>query len=351
MKKTALTFSSYTNAYALYLGSKELGVDFYTTDKNRTFPIPYKDAVEADFLAFTEEASLKNALDGRVVGSFSPQDFPLAMLDDKWALVEWLADYPNLIQGIKQWHVSDYESATFPCLLKAKHSWQGSTKLPRGWICRSASELEEYLLEAKKFEDWQDVFFIQEWLGDKKCKVISVCGFHDHTEPQRNLSVIAKRIASHNEGLSCSAAVETVADSWGLVQKNTAILDTLEFTGPYEMEFLLADGEFRVLELNPRFWMQHAIFLKHGNGLIKRYYDLDTESDWADSFIPHTVWIDTVHLLTSLVRLRFDFLRFTLKQIKVNKKAVLLWPSIPMAALVVGKRVASKLRSKMKSLA
>lgn len=351
MKKGTLTFSSYTNAYALYLGSKQLGIDFYTSDKIRVFPIPYKETNEADFLAFTEEASLRRALEGQVVGSFLPQHFPLVMLDDKWELVEWLANYPELMQGVKQWHIHELESVTFPCLLKAKHSWQGSVKLPRGWVCHSIEELKKSLLEVQQFENWKDVFFIQEWLGEKKCEVISVCGFHDHTKPQRNLSVIAKRIASHNEGLSCSAAVETVTDSWGLLEKNAAILDSLEFTGPYEMEFLLVGNEFKVLELNPRFWMQHAIFLKHGNGLIRRYYGLDIESDWKNSIVPHTVWIDSVHLLRSLVKLRLDFLIFTLGQIRRNKKSVMLWPALPVAALVVVKNIISKIKSKVNGIA
>lgn len=349
MKKISLTFSSYTNAYALYLGSKKLGVHLYTTDTNKTFPIPYKDAVTADYLAFTEEASLKKALIGEFQGEFTPKNFPIHMLDDKWSLVEWLKNDPTLIQGIRQWGVEEYTNATFPCLLKAKHSWAGSTKLPRGWICRTEGELLKKLEEAKKFDNWKEIFFIQEWLGDVKCDVISVCGFHDYQNPNRNLTAVAKRIAAHNEGLSCSAAVETVEDSWELTESTIRILDALKFKGPYELEYLLAENEFRVLEINPRFWMQHAIFMKHNNGLIKRYYNLDTESDWQKNNIPHTIWIDTVHLFTSLAKFRFDFLKFVLGKIKENKAAVLLWPSIPVALKVVGKRVINKITNKIKT--
>lgn len=347
MNKTALTFTSYTNAYALYLGSKEIGIDLYTTEKNRTFPIPYDKVNGSDFLLFTEEASLKQAIEGRFKGSFFPQSFPLELLDDKWAIVDWLKSSPNLIQGIRQWRISEYKSVTFPCLLKSKHSWQGSTKLPRGWICRTSEELKQNLSEAERFENWDEVFFIQEWLGDKDCEVISVCGFHDYSFPARNLTAIVKRVAAHSEDLSCSAAVETIADNWGLVERNAAILDALKFTGPYEMEYLLVDGKFRLLELNPRFWMQHAIFLKHGNGLIKRYFGMDTKEDRKEPTIPHTIWVDTVHLLISLLRLRLGFLKFVFVQIKMHKSAVQLWPSLPIACVVVIKSVMNKVKRKL----
>ena len=145
-------------------------------------------------------------------------------------------------------------------------------------------------------------FFLQEWLGDLHCRVISVCGFHDSKNSRRNLVAVVERIASHTEGLSCSAAVQTIEDQWQLVDKTTAILNSLDFTGPYELEYLIVGERELVLELNPRFWMQHAIFLNNGNGLIKRYLNLDTERDREIHKINNVIWIDGLHLVLSIMR-------------------------------------------------
>lgn len=344
MKKTSLTFSSYTNAYALYIGSKRLGVDLYTLDKAPLFPIPYKKIAKADFLVFTEESSLKKALAGDFDGDFLPEKFPIQILDDKWALAEWLKKDSSLIQGIRQWDIKEYDEVVFPCLIKAKHSWSGDIKLPRGWVCRTREELLERLDEIKSFNNWESIFFIQEWLGDKNCKVISTCGFHDHESPRRNLSVVVQRVVSHSIGLSCSAAVETVEDVWGLRQNTEKILNALEFTGPYEMEYLLIGDTFKVLEINPRFWMQHAIFLKNGNGLMKRYYCLDGENDWINKDYSHIVWIDTIHLLKTLMKGQLGFFSFVIHAIKKNRKSILLWPSLPVSLFVFSRILLRKIK-------
>lgn len=341
----ALVFSSYTNAYAIYKSAKFVGMDCHTTDEHPIFPIPANhNATQADWLFFTEEASLRRALTGEFKGNYFPEQFPLDLLDDKWAFVDWLRQQESLTKGLQQWALSDREQAIFPCLFKAKHSWAGTTKLPRGWVCHSRQEVEHYLdvLEQQRLEE--NHFFLQEWLGELKCRVISVCGFYDAKNNRRNLTAIVERIASHTEGLSCSAAVQTIGDDWGLVEKTSGILNALFFTGPYEMEFLVMEKRVAVLELNPRFWMQHAIFLKHGNGLIKRYCGMETPEDWALNRIENTVWIDGVHLVFSIFRLKADFLSLVIRKLFADGEKPIIWPSLPVAAYIVGRIGMHKLR-------
>lgn len=342
------TFSSYTNAYALYLGTKQLGIALTTTDSKPTFPIPVAayPCTPDDWLMFTEESSLQRALNGEIAGKFWPKQFPMQLLDDKWALVEWLQSYPNLVQGLRQWRLADLDQISYPCLLKAKHSWQGGVKLPRGWICRSKQEAARQLHEITHYPDWENVFFFQEWLGDGQCRVISVCGFHDTTNHERNLSAVVERISAHNEGLSCSAAVQTIPDAWLLREKTAAILDTLEFTGPFELEYLVVGEHTLVLELNPRFWMQHAIFLANQNGLIKRYLNLETSEDRCQKVVENVVWIDSLHLVLSLCQLRFAFLSLVVKKMLDNNLNTVIWPSISMAIRICACLILQKLKIK-----
>lgn len=334
----SLIFSSYTNAYAIYKGVKVLGIDAATTDSHATFPIPLKTgSTRADWLFFTEEASLRRALKGELKGHYLPRRFPLHLLDDKWALVQWLNGVDGLPKGLHQWSLADHQQVTYPCLLKAKHSWSEAIKLPRGWVCRSERELEECLTHLRTNGYNLEHFFLQEWLGDSQCRVISVCGFHDSKNAFRNLVALVERIAAHTEGLSCSAAVQTIDDEWQLVSKTAAILNALEFTGPYEMEYLVVGEQALALELNPRFWMQHAIFLKNGNGLIKRYLDADTKQDHELSELNNVIWIDGLHLVMSIFRLRSDFFLFLIRKLFKKDRQIIIWPCVPMAIRVIAR--------------
>jgi hypothetical protein len=335
----SLVFSSYTNAYTIYKGTQSLGFNTATADSLATFPIPTKaGATKADWLFFTEEASLRRALLGELEGNFLPSQFPLHLLDNKWEFVNWLKEQ-RLVKVPKQWSLAEREQVAYPCLLKAKHSWVGLINLPRGWLCRSAKEIEDRLIYIKSQGFDSKHFFLQEWFGSTQCRVISVCGFHDSKKNYRNLVAVVERIFASEKVLSGSAAVETIDDEWLLTLNATAILNRLDFIGPYEMEFLVHGDNVLFLELNPRFWMQHAIFLKNGNGLIKRYLKLDREQDHLLNKINDVIWIDTVQLVFSIARFRIKFLMFAIKKLCKKNKQVIMWPGLPLSFYIFFRRI------------
>lgn len=332
--------TSSTNAYGIVCGAKKLGIDVVTDDTKPFFPIPKSlSSKSSEVLFFTEEASLLNALANSIDGYFMPREVKPILIDDKWEFVEWLKTDRELTQGIDQWSIQEFEEIQFPYLLKAKHSWVDDSKMPRGWVCRTHSDLEKSLNDLKAIGLNLDHFFLQRWLGDGECRNISVCGFHDYKDSARNLYAIVERIASHTEGLSCSAALETISDDWLLTARSNVILNSLQFTGPFELEYLISGSNVYILELNPRFWMQHSIFLHRGNGVIKRYLAMDTECDRKQKTIEDVVWIDGMHLVLTVLSFRLEFLALVLKKVFAPEKSVLIWPRVS-TALYVWSRVA-----------
>jgi hypothetical protein len=344
MGTKALISTSYINGYAIFQALKKLGIHAFALDANSGLPMPAKPHLsEADYLFFTEESSLRLALTGKLDGYYLPQHFPLHLLDDKWAFVEWLNEYESLPNGLKQWTLDQCSCVTYPCLLKAKHSWVNSVKIPRGWICYTRYDLDKSLFNLYSSEYSPTDFFIQEWLGDFNCRVISVCGFFDSQNHHRDLVAVVERIASHTKGLSCSSAIQTVNDQWNLVADTSLILDQINFTGPYEIEYLiLGDNKF-VLELNPRFWMQNSIFLDFGNGLVKRYLGLDADKDHAFDRLNNVVWIDGIHLIYSLLCFRVAYLLPVIYMLIKRSPHVTIFPSLPLSVLFVCKKVIGKL--------
>jgi hypothetical protein len=347
----SLVFSSYINAYTICKATESLGIYTATTDMNAKFPITSAyGATKADWLFFTEEASLRCALLGKLKGNFLPNQFPLYLLDNKWEFANWLKD-ERLAEVPKQWSLSDYNKVSYPCLLKAKHSWNGMTKLPRGWLCNSLEEIKDQITYLQSLKLNSNFFFLQEWIDDSLSNIVSVCGFHDSKKNYRNLTTVVKKI-KFNSGFSrkSAKAVETINDDWRLVEKTTRILNKLDFTGPFEIEFIVSKNKKFFLELNPRFWMQHAIFLKNGNGLIKRYLNLDNKQDHLNNKINNIVWIDPIQLISSIIKLKFNFLLFIIKTIFTKQKQLIMFPSFSIAILVLLKIFLGKLKIKFYGL-
>ncbi len=333
-----LTFTSAANAFAIKAAAAKCGVAVATTESRPTFPLPTAAASAAAWLFFTEEASLRRALLGEIHGRFLPAGFPIALLDDKSAFAAWLGRQPGLPAPMRQWPIDDL-GAAFPCVLKAKHSWRGSRKLPRGWVCRSRQELEHARGAVARAGLERDWFFLQEWLGNEDCRNLAVCGFHDHANPARNLSVVLERLRGGAGELPNSTVAATVADTEALTTAAARVLDRLEFTGPFEIEFLVAEGRVFLLELNPRFWLQHSIFIPFGNGLMKRYLGQDTAADHAAPPLPAIVWVDGLALVKSVLRFDFRLWRSAREACLERNARLLIWPSMPMALRVLARRL------------
>lgn len=276
----------------------------------RELPLPQRHTIDcAEWLLFTEEASLSQALQSNDSRRFLPKHFPADLLDDKWAFAEFLGLDADGPQGLTQWSLTQLDQARYPVLLKGRHSWRRGRKIPRGWVCKDSTEVEQ-MLKHMAINDWDTSwFFLQEWLGEAPLKLLSVGGFFDATDENRNLSVVTERVAEYGVGPSSSAMLVTVPDSLGLLEHSAHILRRLRYCGPYEMEFIVAGARILALELNPRFWMQHGLFLHSGNGLIKRYFDQETAEDLKSPSPENLLWVDGLWLLRSILRMDLHVFR------------------------------------------
>lgn len=330
----AFVSTSHINAYDVFLAARREGLKVLTWNANPAFPIPVGNTLPIDpdsWIFFTEESNLRRALDGDILGRFWPRQFPAELLDNKWAFAAWLKNKSRLTPAPLQWAIEDISAAHYPCVLKAKHSWAGAVKLPRGWICHSPKEIEEIL---RKLDDEQlptDYFFLQEWLGNDDCRVISVCGFYDARNSARSLMTVVERLLGHSAGLSCSAAIQTIADQWNLRDRSSEILAALDYTGPFELEYLVTGERVVVLELNPRFWMQHSIFTHNGNGVMRRYLQIDTSDDWGRNDIGEVIWIDGMELILRTCTFRWQLLWLAIRKKIAQKEMLVISPSPALA--------------------
>lgn len=325
----ASTNSSWINAWTLVHACSALGIKVRVPRNHRDLPLPQRHESDcAQWLLFTEEASLAQALQSNDTRSFLPRHFPADLLDDKWAFAEFLALDIDGPQGLEQWPLNQANQARYPVLLKGRHSWMQGRKLPRGWVCKDPAELAELLTRIAADGLNESWFFLQEWLGDAPLKLLSAGGFFDATNEFRNLSVVTERVAEYGAGPSSSAMLVTVPDSLGLLERSAQVLRRLRYCGPYELEFIVAGDRILALELNPRFWMQHGLFLHSGNGLVKRYFGQETVDDLKAPPPENLLWVDGVWLLRRLLRMDLHVLRLLHKWVHQRRYRTVVCPTL-----------------------
>jgi hypothetical protein len=182
--------------------------------------------------------------------------------------------------------------------IRVWRSWCGMKKLPRGCSIRSRTDLEAWLSccqrQGLSREDWG----FQELLSTHPQHNVSVCGWHD---PDFTDSVLTRKIHCAEQ---IGWLVELVDGLPELQKQAHAILTALEYAGPFELEFLLDSrtDEYKVIELNPRFWMQHRLTASVGqNSLVRRYLGLAVGQPNGRASRSKRFWLDTDEALDRLV--------------------------------------------------
>ena len=191
-------------------------------------------------------------------------------------------------------------------------------------MCRSPDD-EAAAFQAIARNGWlESEFFSQRWLGEGH-EVFSVCGFFDATEPRRNLLMTTVKVHQYTSVLSSGSVVASVDDPAELVPRAVRILSDLGYCGPFELKFVRHADTFLVIELNPRFWLQHGIFLGAGNGVMKRYLGVESSSDWHANAQRRLLSADSLWLLKRFLHLDLAAVR-TLAQYSRRGYAIVLLP-------------------------
>lgn len=294
--RSLLILGDYINAWSLQQGLKRLG------HRARTLPREQYNAIKWETLAggalfFTDEAGWILAAQQQPPTHFLPRAYNPALID-KLLFAEHLCaigETPVPFASLKT-----MQEATFrtPFILKPRLSWTGTRKLPRGVICSTEAESASALAQLQAQGVDRDLLFVQQFMPN--AENISVSGFYDSQRPERRFFIASRKVLGDGGALCTGVLVETVPPPSGLGARVAHILDTLNYHGPFEMEFLhdAATNEYFVLELNPRFWMQHGLFIAgYENILIRAYLDESFKLSAltnADYMLPYKplLWVD-----------------------------------------------------------
>ena len=343
-----IVFSDYINAWSIKKGLKRLGLNLSSLESNSNlFSFVSKEGIgENDTLFFTEENSLKEYINKKH-NQFEPRYFDLELLDDKLTFANYLINIGE--KPIPSRELKCLEDS-YPFYLKCKHSWKDGVKLPRGFIVKNQIEVNKVIDEVNR-NNWDvNWFFHQKLLNSSTENNISASGYFDYKNNNRNAIIISKKTLGSTDSMATGAVIETIRDPNNLIERTNIILNELKYQGPFELEFFYeeADNKYYVLELNPRFWMQHGIFIDlYNNALIKRYLHMDNEGDWYENGVPpfkHIIWVDSIHIIFSLLRFRVKPI-INLLKLKGDK---VFYPSIPVAIMYSLRKAKNIIINKLK---
>jgi hypothetical protein len=328
-------FSNYINAWTIKEGVSRLGLTLEVMANPGLMPVSKLKPSLGDTLFFTEEHNLQ-LFHGSNEYHFLPKHTEPRIIDDKL----YFSEHTKAIgeKPVPSWEISSdptRHAPELPIYIKARHSWRGDQKLPRGYACHSE---DERLGIFKEIEDkgWSlGMFFYQRLLQSPLINNISVSGFFDFQNEKRNLFLITRKLIGDVDKMATGLMVSTYPDPERLVNRSKYILGDMRYTGPFELEFFHEekDHAYYLLEMNPRFWMQHGLFVSFlDNGLIKRYLGMDIERDWNHWSLPTQplLWVNNIAFLSSLIKLKLGILKIVLKTIKQGAKAC-FYPSFSVS--------------------
>lgn len=343
-------FSNYINAWTIREGLNRLGIKVEVVSGEGLMPVSKLVPSAGDALFFTEESNLLRFYDSKEF-YFHPQNIDRGLIDDKVYFSKNMLAIGE--KPVPFWEIGTQHNQAppqLPIYIKARHSWKGSKKLPRGYICRSTKEREK-IFESIHANGWSlNTFFYQKLLNSPLQNNISVSGFFDHQDAKRNMLLLTQKLIGSSDKIATGWIVATTPDPERLLDRTTNILKQLRYTGPFELEFFYEEEDhiYYILEMNFRFWMQHGLFLSFfENGLIKRYLGMDTEKDWntTSHFGRPLLWIDNIEFILSFLFFRTPVLRTLIQNIR-EKARICFYPGLFDTLGYLIRRVLRRLRKK-----
>jgi hypothetical protein len=200
-----------------------------------------------------------------------------------------LAQVPKTIAGDEDpWIAFDQGFFIRPNL-----TWDGLQRLPRVQLVHTReqqNQIEAHLeLEGLNPQQW----CYQEVLSLDPLDNVSICGWHG---PEERLYFATHHLLRHPNEVGNGDVTELIPSRDALIESTQRVLTALNYEGPFELEYVLdkTSNTYKVIELNPRFWMQHGLIeALAGHALVRRYAGLETSGDslpvreiryWVNSF-------------------------------------------------------------------
>ena len=199
---------------------------------------------------------------------------------------------------------------SFPLIMKFKKSFNGEERAPKPIVINSKEELESVL---KKYNE-EDCQF-QELLSSEDVDNVSICGWYDKNN---QMFFQTRKVIQHPPKVGNGDVVQLLKLDSVLADYAFQICKSVNYFGPFELEFIKErnGSRYKVIEMNPRFWMQHGLVEElSGHYLVARYINVN----------PIAPRLNYKYWLYPMVSI-YKTLLFNFKYIPYLTKSDVYWP-------------------------
>lgn len=194
-------------------------------------------------------------------------------------------------------------------ILRPRYSWHDLSQHESVRLVSSLKEYDHWMDDFKsRGLGCEDVCY-QELLSIRDEDNVSICGWYDKN---RQHLICTHKVLQHPPKTGNGDVVERIAPPSGVMEAALRVLKALEYEGPFELEFVfdVKSGSYQVIELNPRFWMQHGLVeAVTGCALVSSYLDLPPQMPTATEAVTR-YWVNPLYALFRLMRADFRAVRY-----------------------------------------
>jgi len=222
------------------------------------------------------------------------------------------ADVPRTLES----NQDPWQHFKGPFFLRIRKSWQGLKRRRGVVLIESPEHLQEISNELIEAGINQNEWCYQEVLSLDAHHNVSICGWY---EPKHMRYFATCKIMQHPGRMGNGDVVSLVDSPSGLFESTQAILKTLDYAGPFELEYVYdqQSGKYKIIELNPRFWMQHGLLEQITDHELVRRYIGDFAQTGCHSQVDTFYWINSIYSLFRLLKGNWEILRYFRSETKV----------------------------------
>lgn len=345
-----LIFGTHLNAHSIVRGLLTIGIDpkniYLVYDKGnscfsarifnpsiKTWELDVIDATELPqkirmrfgiktikVLFFTNERFLSAISSARKKGKipdirfFAGNDCYMEIILDRLKFYRFieqnqLAPVPKTIPGDR----NPFKILDDRVLVRPNMSWSSHSKRQRVAIVSSVVELEEITDHYRKYGLHPEEWCYQEVLSTKAKHNVSICGWYENKEHH---IYCTRKLLQHPENCGNGDVNELMLDSPGsIMEQSYALLKALDYKGPFELEWVYdeKDGVYKIIELNPRFWMQHSLVgAASSQAVIRKYMGVNSDFYISKKNNPNEVryWVNPLYGIFRLIKGDLQGLRY-----------------------------------------
>lgn len=206
-----------------------------------------------------------------------------------------------------EYDVNELNKIQFPIMLKSSSSFSNGRRQVGKNIVGSLIDLKTVLATIAA-EDRKNLI-AQQLLNTSAENCISISGWYSR---DTRVFLQTSKILQHPESMGNGDIVRTMQLNPTLAEMTNKICEAFDYHGPFELEFIRDHDKFFVLEMNPRFWMQHGLNESITGGRLLSLYCNASHTYAANEEITH--WYNPLQGLLRILKLDFRPLKWLRKK-------------------------------------